>query len=78
MDNAGQQTAAVPQKRIPPEMWNKIRVLEEVRATFDSTLKGNLRQQLIAIGESHGFSETDLIKRGLITPRPKPNPEGGR
>jgi hypothetical protein len=34
-----------------------------------------VRQELIDVGAQFGFSETDLVKRGIITPRENPNPE---
>jgi hypothetical protein len=59
-------------------MWASIRTIEEVRASYDGALKGSLREQLINLGAIHGFSETELIQHGIITPRANPNHEGGR
>jgi hypothetical protein len=66
-----QQTAEVPRRKIPPKMWEFIADAER-RAKFANQ---TIREQLIDTGAQHGFSETDLIKRGIITPREKPNPE---
>jgi hypothetical protein len=73
MDTAT-QTAEVPRKKIPREMWETIRAVEHahndpLRKTFAS-----MREELITMCGKYGFSETELIRRGIITPRQKPNP----
>jgi hypothetical protein len=64
-------TEAVPRRKIPQKMWAIVADADR-RAKFTER---TVRQELIDIGESYGFSETDLVKRGIITPRENPNPE---
>jgi hypothetical protein len=52
-------------------MWDYIADADN-RAKFAEV---TVRQELIDIGAQYGFSETELAKRGIITPRENPNPE---
>jgi hypothetical protein len=63
--------AEVPRKKIPQKMWQQIAAAEE-RAKFTGL---SIREARISVGQIHGFSETEMQKRGLIAPRPRPNPE---
>ena len=62
---------AVPRKKIPQKMWDMMADADR-RAKFTER---TVRQELIDVGAQHGFSETELVKRGIITPRENPNPE---
>jgi hypothetical protein len=52
-------------------MWDVIADADR-RAKFTDKI---LREELIDVGAQFGFSERDLVKRGIIPPRENPNPE---
>jgi hypothetical protein len=75
-----QQTPEVPRNKIPQHMWEEIRAAEKTHEHANANwttpfLDTTLREDLIHIGGRHGFTEGELIRRGIITPREKPNPE---
>jgi hypothetical protein len=80
MSGTAAQTAEVPRRRIPQPMWEDIHAVEKLHAHPNAWVvkDTSLRQELITVGDRYGFSETELIKRGIITPRKNPNPEGGQ
>jgi hypothetical protein len=65
------QTAEVPRKKIPQKMWEQIRDAED-RAKLTGH---SIRQEIISVGQTHGFTETEMQKRGLITARANRKPE---
>jgi hypothetical protein len=76
MDNVA-QTPAVPGRPIPQEMWSAISKLDaDLKAEWRTT-RNIHRADLLTIGQNFGFSETELIRRGLLNPRANPNPEVG-
>jgi hypothetical protein len=64
-------TEAVPRRKIPQKIWDVIADADR-RAKFTDKI---LREELIDVGAQFGFSERDLVKRGIIPPRENPNPE---
>ncbi|HXN74131.1 MAG TPA: hypothetical protein VN861_16410 [Candidatus Acidoferrales bacterium] len=62
MDTAT-RAAEVHRRRIPQAMWNEIFRAEGTRSFL------NLRDELIRIGLKHGFGESELERRGVITVR---------
>ena len=66
MDNAGQQTAAVPRKPIPPEMWTAILHAENAHHDKERAFFLTLRAELIRIGAKYRFTENELERRGII------------
>jgi hypothetical protein len=76
MDNAA-QTQEVPRRPIPQEMWEAISKADrELKAEWRAT-RNIHRAELLTLGQKFGFSESDLIRRGLLKPRANPNPELG-
>jgi hypothetical protein len=63
---AGRQPA-----KVPPTMW---RMLKDAHRSAKVTTR-TVREEIILIGARWNYSETDLIKHGIIEPRPNPNPE---
>ena len=64
MDNAA-QTREVPRKPIPQRMWEQIFAAENKHPFL------TLRDELIAIGLKHGFTESELERRGVIRTEPR-------
>lgn len=76
MDNVA-QTPAVPRRPIPQEMWSAISKLDaDLKAEWRAT-RNIHRAELLTLGQKFGFSECELIRRGLLNPRANPNPEVG-
>jgi hypothetical protein len=76
-----QQTAEVPRKPIPADMWTHIFHLEANHYETMANAKNlSLRNAIIRVGEQYGFTESELESRGLISRanRAKEYFEGGR
>jgi len=58
-------------REIPDRMWDAIAQVREIARTDPHY---NARSRLLLVGTENGFSEEELIDRGIIAPSPKPNP----
>lgn len=65
------KTAPQALREIPDKMWDAIAHIREIARTDPHY---NARSRLLLIGTENGFGEDELIERGIIPPRPKPNP----
>jgi hypothetical protein len=54
------------EKTIPAQMWNEIADARHSAAGIIEGAQDELRRQTIRIGAKHGFTATELEKRGLI------------
>lgn len=57
--------------RLNLDQWDKIRRVREYAITDPFY---NVRATLLKLGEQWGYTEDDLIRDGLIAPRPKVQP----